>query len=1091
MPVFDLDNAVQQGLNRDIDNNDWNVEARNLEIVLEDNGGTGQFRIHDSDNVEVVVANSDGYLSVNGNAEVHGGNLLVEHRTGTNVELITLEDSVDQAGIFLLDSDPNGVISAERSSLGLNYGDGYIYVNRDGITDWSRLVYADEVDSSGTVTLQIAYKNDADGGDAIITTDATDGSVVIAGTESFRVTATGGIDLDTGFDMDGAGPFDVDITGAVSIDSDAASNISVDGANLTLETVNSGDILVNLPGSSGDLTLSDGTNNYVETVTAIRELRLGDASGSQVITRILDDLIVDGNLQVDGYETILNTEELFVEDRMIRLNVNAPAGFSGTTGFEAEVGSDGYVEFHWDDTSECWEISIDRSLASGGQTFRPLPYLASSPATKDLSSTGVDGYSAHNSTSGAAVVNTDKDNFPCSFGQLMTGDSVQHALEAIDAYMCFTIPTAIAEAVGDLTLQEVFDNSINGGNVTLDIGNNQFDIVGTGDICIDVDGYVKIDAGDEIRLITNGDLLVDVENDVIMNVTNDMIVDVDDDLFVNVAGDINIDGYGDANIQINDGDLNITATGPTGTINIDGYDGVDITSPNGDVLIDGYEGIVLDGNGNGVVPANSCEDALGSPTAGWDDIYLCNSLHGDIVVALSAAGSTTTHNSTAGADLVGTNSANFATYGPDMTDNSVQSALEAIDGYLQSVADQIEAPDITLQEVFDNSVVNDTVTLDLGDNVLEIIGSGDICIDIDGYFKVNAAEDIFFITEGDINNDVEGDIITDVEGDIITDVAGNIIIDGYGDMNVTIHDGDVNITATGPTGTVNIDGYDGVDITSENGDIFLDGYEGIVIDGNGNGLVPLNSCADDLGSATSGWGDIYLCNSLHGDIVVALSDAGAGGGAHNTTAGADLVGTNSTNFDTFGGDMTDNTVQSALEAIDGYLQNLTIDDIANTTFTQERGLELNGAVLNGNVRTATVGSMASFLLRPARLSRMSWTIPVPKDWDGASDITVEVVWSPSNTNGGDVEWRMEYLGRTTTELASAAATTVDVTQAANGTTDAIQTASFTISAGDIATTDEVILVNIVRRGPAGGDTFTGRAQVHLVKYSYTADNIVS
>jgi hypothetical protein len=37
----------------------------------------------------------------------------------------------------------------------------------------------------------------------------------------------------------------------------------------------------------------------------------------------------------------------------------------------------------------------------------------------------------------------------------------------------------------------------------------------------------------------------------------------------------------------------------------------------------------------------------------------------------------------------------------------------------------------------------------------------------------------------------------------------------------------------------------------------------------------------------------------------------------------------------------------------------------------------------------------------------------------------------------------------------------------------------------------LIVINVVRRGSAGTDTYNKNAQVHLVTYSYTAENIVT
>ncbi|MCG8436395.1 MAG: hypothetical protein MJA83_20450, partial [Gammaproteobacteria bacterium] len=101
-----------------------------------------------------------------------------------------------------------------------------------------------DLGSGGGNTLQQAYDADPDGGDALITTNATDGSVVIAGTESLRITASGGLDVDTVADFD-APQFEVDVTGAgFSLDADTASNVTATGANLSLQTLTSGVLLL-------------------------------------------------------------------------------------------------------------------------------------------------------------------------------------------------------------------------------------------------------------------------------------------------------------------------------------------------------------------------------------------------------------------------------------------------------------------------------------------------------------------------------------------------------------------------------------------------------------------------------------------------------------------------------------------------------------------------------------------------------------------------------------------------------------------------------------------------------------------------------
>lgn len=980
--AFDLDNAVQQGFNRDVDTNDWHVEARDLEIQLGDHGGVREFRILDDQNVGVVVADSDGYLAIAGNAEVRGGHVLVRGESLVNTPYITLQDQIDEISVYMFDLNPDGTISGEEGSFGTNRNDGYMYVNVDGAVKWERLAMVSQIPNfeNNTVTLQQAYDNDVDGGDATIVTNVTDGNIVFTGTQDFVVTTT---------------DVSMDVTGAISLDSNLDSNFTVDGANLTLSTENSGDVIVSLPSPGGDFVVDQGVGEeYIRAETSANELRLGDLSPTQIDVRVLSDMVVDGDLTVNGTTTTVNTEDLFVEDRLIRLNIGAAPSFSGTTGIEMEVGSDGYVEFHWNDANSCWEVSIDRSTTPEAQTFRPLSYLAASPATKDLSSIGTDGFptAGPNPDAGASVINTNDSNFPNTFGPLMTDDSVQAALEAIDAY--FTdLSGIISEESTQVTLQIAYDNDVDGGDATI---------------------------------VTNA-----TDGNIVFTGTEDFVV---------TTTDIDFD--------------------VTGAVSIDADAASNFTTSAGSLRIDGAGGVILDGNGSDVVPGATCVDSLGSASLGWTDIYLCNDLHGDIVVALDAEGSATAHNSTAGADLVGTNSDNFtATFGGDMVENTVQAALEAIDAYLQELTVGISV--VTLQIAYKNDVDGGDaiITTDAIDGCVVIAGTECFRVTADGGF--------------DLDSQFDADIDAGDSFDLDVTGGGGFHLDSYG--------GNSNVC---------VDSADLVLCTTTSGNVTVDGATGVILDGNGEGVRPASDCTDDLGRQDAGWKNIYLCDSDNNTIcLIAEGD----NDAHNNTSGSNLVGTNANNFSTFGPDMFDNTVQSALEAIDAYLQDLSVDDLVDTTFKRCVGLNLVGGVQNGNTKVSTDGSMPAIDYKSNATGRTMWTIPVPDDWDGASDIEVEVIWSAADSTAGDVLWRLEYLGRSLTELVDAAVITDDFTQAASGTANSLQStgANLAVAAGDISITDDVIVINVVRRGAAAGDTYTKDAQVHLVKYCYNAENIVT
>lgn len=144
--------------------------------------------------------------------------------------------------------------------------------------------------SSTSGTLQSAYDNDADGGDAIITTNATDGAVKIAGTEKLWVTAVSGLDVDTLADFD-VTTFDVQMTGTNGwfLRGTATSLLQVTAGDLQVRTLTSG--LVDVDGvdgvridsSAGSIGIGTDANAFaidIGTGAAARTITYGNLTGA-------------------------------------------------------------------------------------------------------------------------------------------------------------------------------------------------------------------------------------------------------------------------------------------------------------------------------------------------------------------------------------------------------------------------------------------------------------------------------------------------------------------------------------------------------------------------------------------------------------------------------------------------------------------------------------------------------------------------------------------------------------------------------------------------------------------------------------------
>jgi hypothetical protein len=163
---------------------------------------------------------------------------------------------------------------------------------------------------------------------------------------------------------------------------------------------------------------------------------------------------------------------------------------------------------------------------------------------------------------------------------------------------------------------------------------------------------------------------------------------------------------------------------------------------------------------------------------------------------------------------------------------------------------------------------------------------------------------------------------------------------------------------------------------------------------------------------------------------------------------------------------------------------------SDTGSTKYFFLDIDGGVSN----SVTVGNKIGGLVPVIRLdaggdSQVRWTFPVPDDWISGTNILATVYWSPSNTNTGNVQWEVSYASVPNADtLTGADFTTLTPPEAANGTTDQVQLEAFTIPSGVLAA-DEIVFFTVNRDGGAGGDTYTGNVDIHVVRVQYTGKKI--
>jgi len=119
-----------------------------------------------------------------------------------------------------------------------------------------------------------------------------------------------------------------------------------------------GGVATDINGTSIDVR-TDGLSIFVD---GNNDLTLGDPTTGQIggDYEFLGNIIIDGDLTVNGTATTINTTELRVEDNLITLNSNLTGSTSATTpfaGIEVLRSALPSVELRWNEVSKWWEIS--------------------------------------------------------------------------------------------------------------------------------------------------------------------------------------------------------------------------------------------------------------------------------------------------------------------------------------------------------------------------------------------------------------------------------------------------------------------------------------------------------------------------------------------------------------------------------------------------------------------------------------------------------------------------------------------------------------------------------------------------------------
>jgi hypothetical protein len=186
-------------------------------------------------------------------------------------------------------------------------------------------------------------------------------------------------------------------------------------------------------------------------------------------------------------------------------------------------------------------------------------------------------------------------------------------------------------------------------------------------------------------------------------------------------------------------------------------------------------------------------------------------------------------------------------------------------------------------------------------------------------------------------------------------------------------------------------------------------------------------------------------------------------------------------------------------------------DVANTRFNLNDNLSITGSVtatatqtkyqyldiaggVNNSVTVGTLAGGRSPVLQydQANNSDTAWSFPVPDDWVAGTSINVVVYWTPSDATAGNVRWNFDYASLATTETVVAGSfTAINYTQAAPGVSVAVTTTgtNFQIPGAAMAAND-MVNVRVRRAGADPLDTYTGNANIQMVRIEYTGKKLL-
>ena len=300
----------------------------NGQQVLSDSSGTIQFSANANQNVGIITSGS-------GDIELNA--------SGTGVINLQSGITVDSGQTL---TGTGGLTMGSNLNLNSNY------INNLGTpsasTDAATKAYVDSQVAGKDALSELSGDSD----------DITEGSTnLFLTTERVQdiagaQIATNGSHTGISASYDDSGDGAIDLT--VSLGSFDTDNLSEGSTNLYHTTARGRSVIDGYVSGGSGIDVTSGAIAVDSTV--VRTTGTQTINGAKTFQ---NDIILSGNLTVNGTQTTVNTETLYLEDNIITLNYGTSGAPSENAGLQVDRGSSADVFFRYNETDDKWEFTND------------------------------------------------------------------------------------------------------------------------------------------------------------------------------------------------------------------------------------------------------------------------------------------------------------------------------------------------------------------------------------------------------------------------------------------------------------------------------------------------------------------------------------------------------------------------------------------------------------------------------------------------------------------------------------------------------------------------------------------------------------